>query len=69
MYLLKENYTIVLVSHVLRQARRLSDYIIFLYLGEVIEVREAEEFFLNPQDEKSQQYIQGAIGGGDYNRF
>lgn len=69
MYLLKENYTIVLVSHILRQARRLSDYIIFLYLGEVIEARQAEEFFLNPKNEKSRQYIQGAIGGGNYNRF
>lgn len=69
LFSLKENYTIVLVSHVLRQARRLSDFIIFLYLGELIEAEEAEQFFINPKTEKSQQYIKGAIGGGDYKRL
>lgn len=56
---LKNQYTIVLVTHILRQARRLADYVIFLYLGNLIEHGAAEEFFKNPKYSKTQSYING----------
>lgn len=58
---LKEDYTIVIVTHILRQARRLADYVVFLYLGEVIEAGPAEEFFTSPRRELTRSYIEGAI--------
>jgi phosphate transport system ATP-binding protein len=56
---LKENYTIVVVTHILRQARRLADYVIFLYLGELVEHGPAEEFFNHPKEERTRAYIRG----------
>jgi phosphate transport system ATP-binding protein len=56
---LKNQYTIVLVTHILRQARRLADYVIFLYLGNLIEHGWAYEFFKNPKYAKTQAYING----------
>jgi len=58
---LKRDYTIVLVTHVLRQARRIADYIVFMYLGEVIEQGPANEFFENPREEKTKAYLKGAF--------
>lgn len=58
---LKERYTIVLVTHILRQAKRLADFIIFLYLGEIIESGPAEEMFENPREKMTQEYIKGTI--------
>jgi phosphate transport system ATP-binding protein len=58
---LKKDYTVVLVTHTLRQARRVADYIIFLYFGEVVEYGTAKEFFENPKDEKTKEYIKGVI--------
>lgn len=58
---LKENYTIILVSHVLRQAKRLADYVVFLYLGEIIETAEKHQFFTTPSHEKSKEYIKGIL--------
>lgn len=58
---LKKEYTIVIVSHILRQAKRLADYVIFLYLGELIEHAPAKEFFGNPKKERTKEYIQGVI--------
>lgn len=58
---LKTDYTIVIVTHILRQARRLADYVVFLYLGEVIEAGPAEEFFNSPRRELTRSYIEGAI--------
>lgn len=58
---LKNDYTIVVVTHILRQARRLADYVLFIYLGELIEAGPAEEFFNNPGEEKTQEYIKGII--------
>ncbi|MEA2054251.1 MAG: phosphate ABC transporter ATP-binding protein [Candidatus Thermoplasmatota archaeon] len=60
---LKEKYTIVMVTHVLRQAKRLADYVIFLYLGEVVETGTAEQFFNNPTNEKTKEYIKGIMAG------
>jgi len=56
---IKDRYTIVLVTHILRQAKRLADYVIFLYLGNIIEHGPAEEIFNHPKYVKTQNYING----------
>lgn len=56
---LKQNYTIVMVTHVLRQAKRIADNVVFMYLGEVIEQGTAEEVFENPKEEITKQYLKG----------
>ena len=58
---LKKEYTIVVVTHILRQAKRLADYVIFLYLGELIEHGPAERIFENPKEEMTKEYIRGII--------
>ena len=56
---LKQQYTIVVVTHTLRQAKRLADYVIYMYLGEVIEAGPAKEVFNNPQHERTRAYLEG----------
>jgi phosphate transport system ATP-binding protein len=56
---LKDKYTIVLVTHILRQARRLADYVVFLYLGNLIEHGPAEEVLNNPRYAKTKAYLEG----------
>jgi phosphate transport system ATP-binding protein len=56
---LKSQYTIVMVTHSLQQARRIADNVIFMYLGEIIEQGPAKEFFNNPQQELTKKYIRG----------
>jgi len=56
---LKNDYTIVLVTHILRQARRLADYVVFLYMGHLIEHGPADEFFNRPKYAKTQAYLSG----------
>ena len=56
---LKKEYTIVLVTHILRQARRLADHVVFMYLGEVIEHGPARQIFENPQQERTRAYLEG----------
>jgi phosphate transport system ATP-binding protein len=56
---LKANYTIVLVTHVLRQARRLADYVIFMYMGEMVEHGPAEQVFANPTEDRTRAYLKG----------
>jgi len=58
---LKANYTVVVVTHILRQARRIADYVLFMYLGELIEYGTAEEVFNNPKEEITKQYLKGAF--------
>ncbi len=58
---LKKEYTIVMVTHILRQARRLADYVVFMYLGEVVEAGPAREFFENPRMERTRAYLTGLI--------
>ncbi len=58
---LKNEYTIVLVTHVLRQAKRIADNVVFMYLGEVIEQGSVEEVFGNPRMEKTKQYLGGTF--------
>ncbi|MBI5935737.1 MAG: phosphate ABC transporter ATP-binding protein [Chloroflexi bacterium] len=56
---LKQQYTTVIVTHTLRQAKRLADYVIYMYLGEVIESGPAKEVFGNPKHERTKQYLEG----------
>lgn len=56
---LKDYYTIVVVTHSLQQARRIADYVIFMYLGEVVEQGPAKEFFENPVEERTKAYLKG----------
>lgn len=58
---LKKDYTIVIVTHILRQAKRLADYVIFLYLGELIEHGPAKDIFENPKKEMTREYMKGII--------
>jgi len=58
---LKGEYTIVLVTHILRQARRLADYVVFLYLGELVEHGPAAEVFQNPRETRTKAYLGGEV--------
>ena len=58
---LKEHYTFVVVTHILRQAKRIADYVIFFYMGELIEHGPAQEFFNSPRNERTRAYISGEI--------
>ncbi|MFN8437863.1 MAG: phosphate ABC transporter ATP-binding protein [Cytophagales bacterium] len=58
---LKGQYTIVLVTHILRQARRVSDYVAFVNQGEIVEFGPTEEVLLNPKEELTKEYVRGFI--------
>ena len=58
---LKQDYSIVMVTHTLRQAKRIADHVIFMYLGEVIEQGDAKQIFGNPQHELTKNYLSGGI--------
>jgi phosphate transport system ATP-binding protein len=58
---LKKHYTVVIVTHVLRQAMRLADYVVFLYLGELIEHGPSEKILKNPEKATTQAYIKGVF--------
>lgn len=59
---LKEDYTIVIVTHNMGQAARISDYTAFFLLGEVIEYDLTNEIFKNPKNQKTEDYITGRFG-------
>ena len=59
---LKEDYTVVLVTHNLQQAARVSEMTAFMYLGEVIEFDSTKNIFENPQSEMTENYITGKFG-------
>ena len=58
---LKENYSIIMVTHTLRQALRIADYAVFLYLGEVIETGDAKQVFGDPKEELTKKYLSGVF--------
>ncbi len=58
---LKEKYSIVLVTHTLRQAKRIADYVAFMYLGELIEFGKADDVFNRPKHKLTQQYLDGSF--------
>lgn len=59
---LKENFTIVIVTHNMQQAQRISDKVGFMYLGELIEFDTAENIFKNPKQELTRNYVSGHFG-------
>ena len=59
---LKREYTIVIVTHNMQQAARVSDYTAFLYIGELVEYDDTEKLFTNPAKERTEQYITGRFG-------
>lgn len=59
---LKKDYTIIFVTHILRQAKRLADYVIFLYLGELVEHGSAETLFTRPNNPRTKAYFEGVFG-------
>jgi len=59
---LKEIYTIVIVTHNMQQAARVSDYTAFLYLGKLIEFNETERIFTRPNKKQTEDYITGRFG-------
>jgi len=61
-YELKENYTIVIVTHNMQQAARVSDFTAFFYLGELIEYDETKQLFTSPQKKQTEDYITGRFG-------
>jgi len=61
-HVLKRLYTIVIVTHNMQQAARVSDYTAFMYLGRLIEVGRTEEIFTKPKVEQTEAYITGRFG-------
>jgi len=59
---LKEKYTIVIVTHNMQQAARVSDYTAFMYMGELIEIGATSELFTNPVKKQTEDYITGRYG-------
>jgi phosphate transport system ATP-binding protein len=59
---LKERYTIVIVTHNMQQAVRISDRTAFFLLGELIEYDETEKLFSQPEDQRTEDYITGRFG-------
>ncbi len=59
---LKNNYTIVIVTHNMQQAQRISDNVAFMYLGELIESDSSENIFKNPKQELTKNYVNGHFG-------
>jgi phosphate transport system ATP-binding protein len=59
---LRENYTIVIVTHSMQQAARVSQRTAFFHLGEIVEVGQTPQIFTNPSDERTQGYITGRFG-------
>jgi len=61
-YELKERYTIVIVTHNMQQAARVSDHTAFLYMGELIEFGDTRTLFTNPSKKQTEDYITGRYG-------
>jgi len=59
---LQDRYTLVIVTHNMQQASRVSDYTAFLYLGRLVEFGETERLFLNPSKKQTEDYITGRFG-------
>lgn len=59
---LKQKFTIIIVTHSMQQAARVSDYTAFFHLGDLVEKGETEDLFTNPVDQRTEAYITGRIG-------
>jgi phosphate transport system ATP-binding protein len=59
---LKDDYTVVIVTHNMQQAARVSDFTAYMYLGELIEFGETDQIFLKPAKQATEDYITGRFG-------
>jgi phosphate transport system ATP-binding protein len=59
---LKNEYTILMVTHNMSQAARISDYSMFMYLGELVEYGKTKDMFTKPQDRRTEEYLTGKFG-------
>lgn len=59
---LKNDYTVLIVTHSMQQAMRVSDYTAFMYLGELIEYDTTNKIFMNPEDQRTSDYVTGRFG-------
>jgi phosphate transport system ATP-binding protein len=59
---IKDRYTIVIVTHNMQQAARVSDYTAFMYMGELIEIGDTDQLFLKPKVKQTEDYITGRFG-------
>lgn len=59
---LKNDYTIAIVTHNMQQAARVSDYTVYMYLGEMMEMGETDQMFTNPTCKETEEYITGKFG-------
>jgi len=59
---LKQDYTILIVTHNMQQAARVSDYTAYMYLGELIEFNDTQTLFVNPKEQATEDYITGRYG-------
>jgi phosphate transport system ATP-binding protein len=59
---LKQDYSVVIVTHNMQQAARISDYTAFLYMGDLIEYGNTDQLFTNPKEERTESYITGRFG-------
>jgi phosphate transport system ATP-binding protein len=59
---LKENVTVIIVTHNISQASRIADYVAFIYLGELIEYGKAEKIFTSPENKITEEYLSGKFG-------
>jgi phosphate transport system ATP-binding protein len=59
---LKKNYTVIIVTHNMQQAARVSDYTSYMYLGKMIEYGQTKQIFENPKEELTEKYITGRFG-------
>jgi phosphate transport system ATP-binding protein len=62
MHELKERYTIIIVTHNMQQAARVSDQTAFFYLGELVEAGATEQIFTNPREQRTEDYVTGKFG-------
>jgi phosphate transport system ATP-binding protein len=61
-YELKRDYTIVIVTHNMQQAARVSDFTAFFYIGQLVEMGKTDDIFTNPREERTEAYITGRFG-------
>ena len=59
---LKEHYTIIIVTHNMQQAARVSDHTAFFYMGELVEMGPTEQIFTNPKERRTEDYVTGKFG-------
>ncbi len=59
---LKKNYTVVVVTHNIQQAARISDYVAFFWMGELVEYGKTAKVFEKPEKELTEKYLTGRVG-------